>query len=203
MRTYTEYKVKLSDSQKSKLASAIRNNSSLTLNDQIPIPKKFFPMVAPFQRSLQKNRGRKSTKLIKPEVEWLSNQQENRLKEDYWDSIGIALVISLVSKMFGSGLQVDRAPSRNTTKVWVPPASTRGEGQYPYASPPFFGSWENAIGAGVKKKSSKKGKGILLGKNSPFNSIPILGAILETKHYPTLICLIDFDCRQRLEKSVE
>ena len=86
MRTYTEYKVKLSDSQKSKLASAIRNNSSLTLNDQIPIPKKFFPMVAPFQRSLQKNRERKSTKLIKP-VEWLSNQQENRLKEDYWEHL--------------------------------------------------------------------------------------------------------------------
>ena len=182
MRTYTEYKVKLSDSQKSKLASAIRNNSSLTLglkhsnlrgNDElmltkrqiakirksiangtgsdikisrtqirksvkhggnlltslaslgakvlpytikgvskvapalatgavsalgelginklfgkgIPIPKKFFPMVAPFQRSLQKNRERKSTKLIKPEVEWLSNQQENRLKEDYWEHL--------------------------------------------------------------------------------------------------------------------
>ena len=73
-------------------------------------------------------------------------------------SIGIALAISLVSKMFGSGLQVDRAPSRNITKVWVPPASTRGEGQYPYASPPFFGSWENAIGAGVKKNPQKREK---------------------------------------------
>ena len=47
---------------------------------------------------------------------------------------------------------------------------------YPYMSPTFFGTWENPVGAGVKKKC--KGKGLLLGKNSPFNSIPILGTIL-------------------------
>ena len=79
--------------------------------------------------------------------------------------------------MFGSGQQVDRGSSSNTSNVYVPPPppSTHGEG-YPYHSPPFFGTWENPIGMGVKKKS--KGKGLLLGKNSPFNSIPILGDIL-------------------------
>ena len=95
-------------------------------------------------------------------------------------SIGIPMAISLVSKMFGSGLQVDRRSSRNTRNVYVPhppPPSTHGEG-YPYRSPPFFGTWENPIGMGVKKKSKSKGKGLLLGKNSPFNSIPILGTIL-------------------------
>ena len=94
-------------------------------------------------------------------------------------SIGIPMAISLVSKMFGSGLQVDRGSSSNTRNVYVPP-STHGEG-YPYHSPPFFGTWENPIGMGVKKKKaarSSKGKGLLLGKNSPFNSIPILGTIL-------------------------
>ena len=30
----------------------------------------------------------------------------------------------------------------------------------------------------AKKKKTKKGKGILLGKDSPFNSMPILGSIL-------------------------
>ena len=41
--------------------------------------------------------------------------------------------------------------------------------------PPFVGQWEkNTVGMGKKKK----GKGLLLGKNSPFNSIPILGTIL-------------------------
>ena len=97
-------------------------------------------------------------------------------------SIGIPMAISLVSKMFGSGLQVDRQSSSNTANVYVPhppPPSTYGEG-YPYHSPPFFGTWENPIGMGVKKKAGRpsKGKGLLLGKNSPFNSIPILGTIL-------------------------
>ena len=86
--------------------------------------------------------------------------------------------------MFGSGLQVDRHGSTNTANVYVPPPPPRhGEG-YPYRSPPFFGPWENPIGMGVKKKPKSKGKrqpagaGLLLGKNSPFNSIPILGTIL-------------------------
>ena len=91
----------------------------------------------------------------------------------------LLLLFSLVSKMFGGGLQVDRRGSSNTANVYIPhppPPQTHGEG-YPYSSPPFFGTWENPIGMGVKKKKSK-GKGLLLGKNSPFNSIPILGTIL-------------------------
>ena len=72
-------------------------------------------------------------------------------------SIGIPIAISLVSKMLGSGLQVDRRGSSNTANVYVPhpppPPSTYGEG-YPYHfPPPFLGSWENPIGMGVKKKS--------------------------------------------------
>ena len=63
-------------------------------------------------------------------------------------SIGIPMAISLVSKMFGSGLQVDRGSSSNTRNVYVP---THGEG-YRYLSPPFFGNWKNPIGMGVKKK---------------------------------------------------
>ena len=90
-------------------------------------------------------------------------------------SIGIPVAISLVSKMFGSGLQVDRHSSSNTANVYLPPPRS-GKGYYPHRSPPFFGTWENQIGMGGKKKS--KGKGRLLGKNSPFNSIPILGNIL-------------------------
>ena len=106
-------------------------------------------------------------------------------------SIGIPMAISLVSKMFGGGLQVDRGASGNTRNVYVPPPppiSSHGKG-YPYQSPPFFGTWEdqmrNPIGMGVKKKAGRpsEGKGQpagarLLGKNSPFNSILILGTIL-------------------------
>ena len=87
------------------------------------------------------------------------------------------MAISLVSKMFGRGLQVDKQASSNTRNVYVPPVKIHGNGHYPiYQSPPFFDNWEKSIGIGVKKKS--KGKGIILGPNSPFNSIPISGSIL-------------------------
>ena len=90
-------------------------------------------------------------------------------------SIGIPMAISLVSKMFGSGLQVDRGASRNTRNVYVPqPPSTHGEG-YPHRPPPFFGTWEDIEnrgppGMGVKKKP--KGKGLLLGKTAHSTQFP-------------------------------
>ena len=58
-------------------------------------------------------------------------------------SIGIPMAISLVSKMFGSGLQVDQGSSSNTKNVYVPPPpSTHGEG-YPHRPSPFLGTWED------------------------------------------------------------
>ena len=56
------------------------------------------------------------------------------------------MAISLVSKMFGYGLQVDRGSSSNTRNVYVPPPtpSTHGEG-YPHRPPPFIGTWENPM----------------------------------------------------------
>ena len=71
------------------------------------------------------------------------------------------MAISLVSNMFGSGLQVDRGSSSNTRTVYVPPQSTHGEGYpYPYRTPPFIGTWEDMenkgpLGMGIKKKSPK------------------------------------------------
>ena len=81
-------------------------------------------------------------------------------------SIGIPMAISLLPKLFGSGLQVDRGSSSNTKNVYVPPPSTHGDGYYP---PPFIGTWENPIGMGVKKQAGRKpkGKGLVLGKKQP------------------------------------
>ena len=65
------------------------------------------------------------------------------------------MALSLLPKLFGSGLQVDRGSSSNTRGVYVPPQSTHGEGYYP---PPFIGSWKDPIGMGVKKKPKSKGE---------------------------------------------
>ena len=95
-------------------------------------------------------------------------------------SIGIPMAISLVSKMLGGGLQVDKAPpTKKMSNVYVP----QDGGQYPFYPPPFYGNWNDTIGMGKKtgkgkKKKKSQGKGLLLRKNSPFNAIPILGDIL-------------------------
>ena len=96
-------------------------------------------------------------------------------------AIGIPL---LMKALTGSGLQVDNKRSKRLANVHVPKNTTSKGGLIvPYQNPPpFIGTWDNPIGMGVKKKApkrktQKKGQGLLLGKNSPFNSIPLLGAI--------------------------
>ena len=90
-------------------------------------------------------------------------------------SIGIPLALNLVKKLTGRG-----AP-----RVGRPPWTKKdgGAGAPRMGMPPPFFSYPPYVtaGYGKKKKTSstkKAGKGLLLGKNSPFNNIPILGALL-------------------------
>ena len=84
-------------------------------------------------------------------------------------SIGIPLALEAFKKMTGSGVpRIGKAP-----KLKGGSAPRLGVYQPP---PPFFGTWEQ--GGGGSKKKKKSGKGLLLGKNSPFNGIPLLGTIL-------------------------
>ena len=73
-------------------------------------------------------------------------------------SIGIPLVLDALKGLTGRG--VGRGGVRMGSKGGA--AARIGR------PPPFLGSW----GKGGK------GKGLLLGKNSPFNNIPLVGAIL-------------------------
>ena len=97
-------------------------------------------------------------------------------------SIGIPMVLKALT---GSGLHVEKSRPKRSIPVYVPPTKGKGKNSsmmlMPHQSPPFFGSWNNPIGYGIKKKPTKKkrkGKGLLLGPNSPFNNIPLVGAIL-------------------------
>ena len=74
-------------------------------------------------------------------------------------SIGIPVAISLVSKMFGSGLQVDKTPPpppplSPISNVYLPQAG----GQFPMYPPPFYGNWNETIGMGKKLEKGKKKK---------------------------------------------
>ena len=171
----------------SKVAPAIATGAASALGDigikklfgkGITIPKKFFPMLAPFADKFTKAQIDQINKVFKTGGRLVIKPTQKQIEGGFLGtlaSIGIPMAISLLPKLFGSGLQVDRGSSSNTRGVYVPPPPTHGEG-YPYYPPPFYGNWENPIGMGVKKNS--KGKGLLLGKNSPFNSIPIIGSIL-------------------------
>ena len=100
-------------------------------------------------------------------------------------AIGIPMAIELASKIFGSGagqgLQTPRkAGGKGAGQgLQTPRKAGMGVGQglqvsqkpFLWQPPPFYGTWEGQ-GRGAK------GKGLLLGENSPFNHIPILGAIL-------------------------
>ena len=85
-------------------------------------------------------------------------------------SIGIPLALKALT---GKGAPKMGSPPRD------PPRSGRGAPRMGvWQPPPIIGSWNKKVGTGKKKPTKKKGKGLLLGPNSPFNSIPLVGAIL-------------------------
>ena len=95
-------------------------------------------------------------------------------------AIGIPMAIELASKIFGKGLQV---PQKAAAGLQVPRKAGTGlqvsQKPFLWQPPPFYGTWGKAPAwKGQGRGRGKKGKGLLLGENSPFNQIPILGAIL-------------------------
>ena len=95
-------------------------------------------------------------------------------------AIGIPMAIELASKIFGKGLHV---PQKAGMGLQVPRKAAAGlqvsQKPFLWQPPPFYGTWGKAPAwKGQGRGKGKKGKGLLLGENSPFNQIPILGAIL-------------------------
>ena len=170
-----------------KVAPAIATGAATALGDigikklfgkGITIPKKFFPFLPPYANEFTKAQLDQINKVFKTGGRLVIKPTRTQIEGGFLGtlaSIGIPMALSLLPKLFGSGLQVDRGSSSNRRNVYVP-QSTHGEGNV-YYPPLFNGNWGNPIGMGVKKKNSK-GKGLILGKNSPFNSIPIISSIL-------------------------
>ena len=88
-------------------------------------------------------------------------------------SIGIPLALDMIKKVTGKG----------SPRVGRPKQGNGSPRIGLYQPPPFLGNWpQNTISYGKKKSSNKKktqkGKGILLGKNSPFKNVPLLNILL-------------------------
>ena len=95
-------------------------------------------------------------------------------------SIGIPLALEMAKNLFGKGAagagapRVGRPKGKGAPRVGHPKGKGAPRLGAPFQRPPpFVGNW----GQGMEKKKSK-GEGLLLGSKSPFNNIPILGAIL-------------------------
>ena len=116
-----------------------------------------------------------------------SKKQSGGLLGTMLASIGIPLAIEAVKSVFGKGApRIGRPKGKGAPRIGRPkggkgaprlggPAATL----FQRPPPPIVGNWEQATswGRGMGKKKSK-GEGLLLGEKSPFNNIPILGAIL-------------------------
>ena len=106
----------------------------------------------------------------------LSKGQRNDLANAH--NLGRDLLIKITQKQVGNGIGTALASigipivldalKGLTGRGAVRMGSRGGAAARIGAPPPFLGSW----GRGGK------GKGLLLGKNSPFNNIPLVGAIL-------------------------
>ena len=90
-------------------------------------------------------------------------------------AIGIPMAIELASKIFGSGAGQGLQTPRKAG-MGVGQGLQVSQKPFLWQPPPFYGTWEGQ-GRGAKGKGLQ-GSGLLLGDNSPFNHIPILGAIL-------------------------
>ena len=150
------------------------------------IPKKFFPMLP---NELTQSQIDQINKVIQNGERLMLKPTRKQGEGGFLGtlaSIGIPIAIELVSKMIGSGLQVDKRPPQPPPQSPIPISNVYyGGKKFPMYPPPFYGNWGETIGMGKKTgkgkkngKGKKKGQGLLLGKNSPFSGIPILGSIL-------------------------
>lgn len=144
------YAVKVAPALATGAASAVGEKLlKKIMGSGIPIPKsyyKFLPMLKPELLKSQIDLINKLYGSGKPIKIKLTSEQINGGMLGTLASIGIPMAISLVSKLFGSGLQVDGQLPSNTKNVHV---QRGGKHPYPYQSPPFIGTWD---GMGKKKK---------------------------------------------------
>ena len=130
----------------------------------INIPKRFFPLLPRILDDLTQSQKEQINKVYQNGGRLVLKPTRKQIEGGFLGtlaSIGIPMEISLVSKMFGGGLQVDKTPppppppSPNPySNVYLPQAG----GRFPMYPPPFYGNWNETIGMGKKLEKAKKKK---------------------------------------------
>ena len=107
----------------------------------INIPKKYFPMLPYIVNELTKSQIDQINKVSQTGGKLVLKPTRKQVEGGFLGtlaSIGIPMAISLVSKMFGGGLQVDKTPPppppKKFSNVYVP----QDGGQFPLYPPPFM-----------------------------------------------------------------
>ena len=153
------------------------------------IPKKFFPMLPSIVNEFTQAQIDQINKAMQTGGRLVIKPTRKQLDGGFLGalaSIGVPIAIELVSKIYGKGLQVDKTPPPPPPNPYSNVYLPQSGGKFPMYPPPVYGNWNETIGMGKKKgkgkkktgKGKKKGQGLLLGKDSPFSGIPILGSIL-------------------------
>ena len=195
MTKYINVKVKISEWQKEKLQHALKANcptisirldhEDLNGNDVLAITRTQANRLAKAHEDGKGITIRMSTKQLKHNIKveggflgllaGLAARALPMLAKTVLPALGVGelsgLASSGVQKAMGSGLYLKKGGM-------VSQVETDGEGLY---LKPYKGKGLTGYGDGLYLKQGGKlydGKGLLLGPNSPFGNIPILGAIL-------------------------
>ena len=129
----------------------------------INIPKQYFPMLSMISNELTQPQIDQINRVMQTGGRLVLKPTRKQIEGGFLGtlaSIGIPMAISLVSKMFGGGLQVDKTlppppPPSPNSNVYLPQAG----GQFLMYPPPFYGNWNETIGLGKNWKEKKTGKG--------------------------------------------
>ena len=146
------------------------------------IPKKYHPMLYNILDELTPTQINQLDRVINTGERLMLKPTRKQIEGGFLGtlaSIGIPVAIELVSKILGSGLQVDKTPPPPPPNPYSNVYLPHSDGQMPMYPPPFYGNWNETIGMGKKKgkgkkdwKREKKGSGIVVRKKQSIQRNP-------------------------------